>query len=92
MDASLIAADSALDTSRSPPPAAAVRRGHRRSVTPGRLDTCTDARQGSRRELSGLAEGGINQSAADAAHAEDDEELVAAASSASKSPAKAGRR
>ena len=44
------------------------------------------------KKLSSLAEGGINQSAADAAHPEEDEELVGAASSARKSSAKGGRR
>jgi ferritin-like metal-binding protein YciE len=44
-------------------------------------------------KLSALAEGGINQGAADAAHADDEEEPVgAAAGSARKSSAKAGRR
>jgi ferritin-like metal-binding protein YciE len=45
------------------------------------------------KKLSGLAEGGINQGAAAAAHADDDQEPVgAAAGSARKSAAKAGRR
>jgi ferritin-like metal-binding protein YciE len=44
------------------------------------------------KKLSGLAAGGINQGAADAAHAEEAEEPVAAASGARKSSAKAGRR
>ena len=43
------------------------------------------------KKLSGLAESGINQSAADDAHGEDDEELVGAGS-ARKSSSKAGRR
>jgi hypothetical protein len=43
------------------------------------------------KKLSSLAEGGINQSAADAAHPEE-EELVGAASRARKSSAKGGRR
>ena len=42
-------------------------------------------------KLSGLAEGGIYQSAADAVHPEEDEEAVLAAG-ARKSSAKAGRR
>jgi Domain of unknown function (DUF892) len=43
------------------------------------------------KKLSGLAEGGINQSAADAAHGDDDEEPVgAAAGNARKRSAKAG--
>src|SRR4029434_10121377 len=37
------------------------------------------------KKLSGLAEGGINQSAADAAHPDEDEDTVAAASGARKS-------
>jgi ferritin-like metal-binding protein YciE len=45
------------------------------------------------KKLSGLAEGGINQSAADAANVEEDEEPVgAAAGSAAKNTAKIGRR
>ena len=40
-------------------------------------------------KLSSLAEGGINQRAADAAHPEDDEEAVAVGASAKKSAAKA---
>ena len=45
------------------------------------------------KKLSGLAEGGINRGAADASHADGDEEPVgAAASAARKSSAKAGRR
>jgi ferritin-like metal-binding protein YciE len=45
------------------------------------------------KKLSGLAEGGINQGAAAAAHADDDQEPVgAAAGSARKGAAKAGRR
>ena len=45
------------------------------------------------KKLSGLAEGGINQVAADAAHPDDEGEPVGAtAGGARKSPAKAGRR
>jgi len=45
------------------------------------------------KKLSGLAEAGINQGAADAAHPDDDEDLVsAAASRTSKRSAKPGRR
>ena len=45
------------------------------------------------KKLSGLAEGGINQSAADAAHPEEEEEEPeAAATGARKSAAKGGRR
>ena len=42
--------------------------------------------------LSGLAEGGINQSAAETAHADDEEPVSVAASGTRKSSAKAGRR
>jgi ferritin-like metal-binding protein YciE len=45
------------------------------------------------KKLSGLAEGGINQGAADVAHADEDEEPVGAgAGGGRKSSAKAGRR
>ena len=45
------------------------------------------------KKLSGLAEGGINQVAADAAHPEDDEEpVLAAPSSSRKGSTKTGRR
>jgi ferritin-like metal-binding protein YciE len=45
------------------------------------------------KKLSGLAEGGINQSAADAVDAEEDEELVGAgAGRAKKGPARTSRR
>ena len=44
------------------------------------------------KKLSGLAEGGINQSAADAAHPEEDKEPVAAISDGRKRSPKAGRR
>jgi ferritin-like metal-binding protein YciE len=50
-----------------------------------------DEEKAADKTLSGLAEGGINQSAADAAHPDDDEELVGAGS-ARKNSAKAGRR
>ena len=56
------------------------------------LQQTLDEEKAADKKLSGLAEGGINQSAADAANAEADEEPVAAASEARKSPAKAGRR
>ena len=57
------------------------------------LQQTLDEEKAADKKLSGLAEGGINQGAADAAHAEDEEEPVgAAASSAPKSSAKAGRR
>ena len=44
------------------------------------------------KKLSGLAEGGINQGAADAAHPDGREPVLAASSSARKSSSKAGRR
>jgi ferritin-like metal-binding protein YciE len=46
------------------------------------------------KKLSGLAEGGINQAAADAAHPEEEEEPVAVAASPRKTagPARGGRR
>jgi len=44
------------------------------------------------KKLSSLAEGGINQSAAKAAHPEEAEEPIAVASGGRKSSAKAGRR
>jgi ferritin-like metal-binding protein YciE len=57
------------------------------------LQKTLDEEKAADKKLSGLAEGGINQSAADGAHSEDDEELVGAgASSARKSSSKAGRR
>ena len=56
------------------------------------LQQTLDEEKAADKKLSGLAEGGINQSAADSAHAEEDEEPVAAASNARKTPAKARRR
>ena len=57
------------------------------------LQQTLDEDKAADKKLSGLAESGINQGAADAAHADDDEEPVtAAASTARKSSAKAGRR
>jgi ferritin-like metal-binding protein YciE len=57
------------------------------------LQQTLDEEKAADKKLSGLAEGGINQSAADAAHPEEeDEEPVAAASGARKGSAKAGRR
>jgi Domain of unknown function (DUF892) len=55
------------------------------------LQQTLDEEKAADKKLSGLAEGGINQSAADASHSEDDEEPVGAGS-AKKSPAKSGRR
>jgi ferritin-like metal-binding protein YciE len=57
------------------------------------LQQTLDEEKAADKKLSGLAEGGINQGAADAAHADDDEEPVgASASGAKKSASKAGRR
>ena len=57
------------------------------------LQQTLDEEKAADKKLSGLAEGGINQGAADAAHAENNEEPVGAgAGSARKSPAKSGRR
>jgi len=57
------------------------------------LQQTLDEEKAADKKLSGLAEGGINQGAADAAHAEDDEEPVGAApGGARKNLAKAGRR
>src|ERR1700704_5047730 len=57
------------------------------------LQQTLDEEKAADKKLSGLAEGGINQSAADAAHPEEeDEEPVAAASGARKGSAKVGRR
>ena len=54
------------------------------------LEQNLDEEKAADEKLSGLAEGGINQSAADAAHPDEDEEPVGAgASAAKKSPAKA---
>ena len=57
------------------------------------LQQTLDEEKAADKKLSGLAEGGINQGAAAAAHAEDEEEPVGAtAGSARKNAAKAGRR
>ena len=57
------------------------------------LQQTLDEEKAADKKLSGLAEGGINQGAADAAHSDDEEEPVgAAAGSGRKSAAKAGRR
>jgi ferritin-like metal-binding protein YciE len=59
----------------------------------GLLQQTLDEEKAADKKLSGLAEGGINQGAADVAHAENDEEPVGAAPMrARKSSAKAGRR
>ena len=65
--------------------------GHTEAAT--LLQQTLDEEKAADKKLSGLAEGGINQSAAHAAHAEGDEELVGAgASNARKNSSKAGRR
>ena len=57
------------------------------------LQQTLDEEKAADKKLSGLAEGGINQGAVGAVNADDEEEPVgAAASSARKSSAKAGRR
>ena len=57
------------------------------------LQQTLDEEKAADKKLSGLAEGGINQVAADAAPADDDEEPVGAAvSGARKTSGKAGRR
>ena len=56
------------------------------------LQQTLDEEKAADKKLSALAEGGINRGAADAAHADGDEELVGAASGARRSSAKAGRR
>jgi ferritin-like metal-binding protein YciE len=57
------------------------------------LQQTLDEEKAADKKLSGLAEGGINKGAADAAHAEDDRELVGAGTSgARKGSVKPGRR
>lgn len=57
------------------------------------LQQTLDEEKAADKKLSGLAEGGINRGAADAAHADDEAEPVGgAAGSSRKSSAKAGRR
>jgi hypothetical protein len=59
------------------------------------LQQTLDEEKAADKKLSGLAEGGINQSAADAAHPDEaDEELVGSAGAGRKasSSARAGRR
>jgi ferritin-like metal-binding protein YciE len=65
--------------------------GHTEAAT--LLQQTLDEEKAADKKLSGLAEGGINETAADAAHRNDDEEPAgAAAINARKRPAKAGRR
>jgi ferritin-like metal-binding protein YciE len=56
------------------------------------LQQTLDEEKAADKKLSGLAERGINQGAADAAHADKDEDPVGAASGAKKRSAKVGRR
>jgi ferritin-like metal-binding protein YciE len=56
------------------------------------LQATLDEEKAADEKLSELAEGGINQGAADAADSEDEEPVGAAPSSAGKGPAKAGHR
>ena len=59
------------------------------------LQQTLDEEKAADKKLSGLAEGGINQSAADAAHPEDEEQVMTAGASAGRkgaSAAKAKRR
>jgi ferritin-like metal-binding protein YciE len=55
------------------------------------LQQTLDEEKAADKKLSGLAEGGINQGAADAAHDDEEEPVGVAASSPRKSSAKAGR-
>jgi ferritin-like metal-binding protein YciE len=65
--------------------------GHTEAAT--LLQQTLDEEKSADKKLSGLAEGGINQSAADAAHSQEDEEPeAAAAGGARKSASKSGRR
>jgi len=64
--------------------------GHREAAK--LLQQTLDEEKAADKKLSALAEGGINQGAADAAHADAEEEPVAAASSAPKRSLKANRR
>ena len=64
--------------------------GHREAAK--LLQQTLDEEKAADKKLSALAEGGINQGAADAAHADAEEEPVAAASSAPKRSPKANRR
>ena len=56
------------------------------------LQQTLDEEKAADKKLSGLAEGGINQGAADIAHPDDNDELVGAAGSPRRSSAKGGRR
>ena len=56
------------------------------------LQQTLDEEKAADKKLSGLAESGINQSAADAAHPDEHEELAAVGAGAKKSAAKSSRR
>jgi hypothetical protein len=58
------------------------------------LQETLDEEKAADKKLSSLAEGGINQGAADTAHPDEDEELISVGAGARKRPAKAkaGRR
>jgi len=64
--------------------------GHTDAVT--LLQQTLDEEKAADKKLSGLAEGGINQSAADAAHPAEDQEPVGAGSGQRKRNGRAGRR
>jgi ferritin-like metal-binding protein YciE len=64
--------------------------GHTEAAT--LLQQTLDEEKAADKKLSGLAEGGINKGAANAAHAAENEELVGAGAGARKSSAKSGRR
>ena len=64
--------------------------GHTDAVT--LLQQTLDEEKAADKKLSGLADGGINQSAADAAHPAEDEEPVGAGSGQRKRNGRAGRR
>jgi ferritin-like metal-binding protein YciE len=56
------------------------------------LQQTLDEEKAADRKLSGLAEGGINQNAADAAHPDDEQEPVGASASAGRKGTSTGRR
>jgi len=64
--------------------------GHREAAE--LLQQTLDEEKAADKKLSGLAEGGINQSAADAAHPEDENEEPEAATGARKASGRGGRR
>ena len=56
------------------------------------LQQTLDEEKAADKKLSGLAEGGINQSAADAAHSDGDDKPVGAVAGTAKNSTKSGRR